>query len=162
MVTKFGEVDVLPVAEDWRPEGWAPGTYPVMRLPAGQGITAGPEPGYSVHCDDAPIELYIYPSGDDRDLLVFIAPEPITVAHVFYGETIMPAGSWRLFLRTLPVAPCSAELAVVDAVVSVCFASGAGAEGVGRQLASSFSVSEGQELVNFLIGLKYVSRHLVH
>lgn len=103
MAPALGEIDILPVAEDWNPEGWTPGTYPVVPLPAGQGITIGPEPGYSVRCDDAPIELYIWPSrADGRDLLVFIAAAPIKVAHVFYGETIVPAGRWRAYLRALP------------------------------------------------------------
>jgi hypothetical protein len=95
---RFGEIDVIPVADSWEPPDVAGCRVPLLPF-TGEGLTIGPEPGYSVG-SDGPFGALPYPdAGDQRSLAVIVAGAPVEIGHAFYGETVVPAGTWQLRLR---------------------------------------------------------------
>jgi hypothetical protein len=104
-VTTFGEIDIIPAGDDWEPPMHL-GKPLVLVIDA---VGLGAEPGYHVS-SGVTFGVAPYPDLEDERLLaVVIASEPFVVAHPYYGEAVIAAGRWRLYLRHDGTAPKAAD-----------------------------------------------------
>ncbi len=97
----FGEIDLIPVDDSWEPPKMDGRPLPLLPV----RCCIGPDPGYHVG-SGGPFGILPYPDGDNlRNMAVVIAEQPVEISHAYYGETIVPGGRWRLYLRHDGIAP---------------------------------------------------------